>query len=118
MAKLYKLALALACILFLVRNVTAQNAPSAATRYKREFEIKGNAHPDDALLQKIDISRFDYLRQKDKRVEAKDGANGLIIILYSENEIARMKQESLRNMTNIKTVTDVRVVPTSKTGRQ
>jgi hypothetical protein len=118
MAKLYKLNFALACLLFIASNVLAQNFPSSATRYKREFEIKGIAHPGNDLLQKIDIGKFDFLREKDKRVEVKDGDNQLILILYSENEIAHMKQESLRNATNIKTVSDVQYVTTPKTGRQ
>ena len=119
MAKFYKLSFVLACFTLLVTNVLAQNARSASTRYKRDFEIKGVVNPDNALLQKIDLSRFDYLRQADKRVEAKDAVNNIIIILYSENEIRKMKQEHTRNYTGeMKTVTDVKNVPTPKSDRQ
>jgi hypothetical protein len=118
MAKLYKLLLVLTCLAFIVSNLFAQNFPSAKIRYKREFEIKGIARPGDDLLQKINIGKYDFLREKDKRVEVKDGDNHLILVLYSENEIARMKQESIRNNPNIKTVADVQNVQTPKFRRQ
>ena len=123
MAKLYKLLLALTSFTFFSFNLPAQsiatqNLRDAGIRYKRDFEIKGIAHPDDALLKKINISRYDYLRQPDKRVEAKDSDNNLVLVLYSENEIAKAKKESLRNATNIKTVSDVHYVTTPKSDGQ
>ena len=122
MAKLYKLLLALASFAFISFSLTAQSSASqnlrdASIRFKRDFEIKGIAQPDNALLKKIDIGRYDYLRQPDKRVEAKDSDNNLILVLYSENEIAAMKQEHLRRAPDAKTVTDVKYIPTPKTER-
>ena len=122
MVKIYKLILLTGSWILFAATLPAQtnvepNTRTAAMRYKQDFEIKGIAHPDNALLSKIDIKRFDYLRQADVRVEAKDAENNIIIILYSENEIAKMKQEHLRKASGIKTVSDVKNVSTHKIER-
>jgi len=120
MAKNYKLTLTLACFILFLCQLHSQttatvNKRTAVTRYKQDYEIKGISHPDNALLSKINISKYDYLRQANERVEAKDADNNIIIILYSEKEIARMKQEHVRQAPSlVKTVTDVQYVPTTK----
>jgi hypothetical protein len=119
MGKIYNLILSLACFIFSATELFAQTnvTPStrtAVTRYKQDFEVRGIARPDSTLLSKINISKYDYLRQPDVRVEAKDSDNNLILILYSEKEIARMKEASLRHTSGIKTVTDVKYISSPK----
>jgi hypothetical protein len=117
MAKKYILIFS-CCFLFAFSVYSQTNvAPKVLTtadRYKEEFEIKGIPNADPELLSKIDIAKYNYLRQPDVRVEVKDPDNQLILILYSEREVAKKKDERRRQATNLKTVTDVQYIVTPK----
>jgi hypothetical protein len=117
MVKIYCLVCIL-CSLCIVQITTAQTTStphirSTAERFKQDFEIKDIANPSEELLSKINISDFDYLRQPDVRVEAKDGTNKIILVLYSVKEI-REAREARARQGNVKTVTDVKYIFTPK----
>jgi hypothetical protein len=117
MAKPHKFFALVCCICSLSIFAQTNSSPAvrnASTRYKQDYEIKGISNPGADLLSKINIASFDYLRQKDKRVEAKDNVNHIVLILYSENEVAAEKQQHLQESSNVKTVTDVKYISTPK----
>lgn len=104
-----------------IRCVTAQEQEQrvaskqllSVKSYKVDYEIKGVTKPGNDLLSRIDISKFEYLRQAEKRTEVKDHENQLILILYSETEAAMNREDAIKN-SRMKTVTDVKEVNTSK----
>jgi hypothetical protein len=94
-------------------RVSSGKQPLAVKQYKIDFEIKGVNNPDVELLSRINIEKYEYLRQKNKRTEVKDGDNRVILILYSVEEAAEKRERNLREK-RFKTVTEVKEVNTPK----
>lgn len=54
--------------------------------YKKTFEIKENANPDQMTLSKIDVSKYWKFINPTQRVEVIDDVTDLTLILYSRSE--------------------------------
>lgn len=59
---------------------------SKLNEYKKTYEIKGVANPDNETLSRIDMSKYWKSMNLNNRVEVVDDVTGLTLILYSHTE--------------------------------